>query len=234
LDKLKAHEINSYIRSSFSRKIVVAFSGPDGTGKTSCANFIMKYFTLKHIFTKRVWIKNTHTLAYILVRFLEALSPKRVIRSLSGTFFTHSLACSKIWPWIELVSIIPKLLKIELESIVFKGKIIFVADRFLLDTLVHILMAQRNFNPKRSLPYMIIASFLKKYALTIWLDGDPKLLIKRKQPKADPINYMKFQRLLYFRVVNLLDIPVVYLNTTNKSLSETLEEVSSYIYRIYI
>ena len=165
LDKLKADEKNYYIRSSFSRKIVVAFSGPDGTGKTSCANFIMKYFTSKHIFTKRVWIKNTHTLAYILVRLLEALSPKRVIRSLSGTFFTHSLACSKIWPWIELVSIIPKLLKIELESIVFKGKIIFVADRFLLDTLVHILMAQRNFNPKRSLPYMIIASFLKKYAL---------------------------------------------------------------------
>lgn len=213
-----------------NRLMVIAFSGPDGTGKTSCAKYLIKSLNNMGIVSEKIWIKHTHTVAYLLVKFQELMTPTRVIRSWSGTYVTNSLASSRLWPWIEFLGLLPKLIRIKIKFLISRRRKFFIADRFLLDSLVHISIAQGKNHVVDSLPFKFIASFLKKYALTFWFDGNEKILIKRKGDKADPMGYIKLQRQLYSEAVKKFNIPVIYINTTQKSLEEVCKEVHDRIF----
>ena len=223
---------------------VLAFSGPDGSGKTSCANFMAILFSRNGYNVRRVWIKNTHSIAFLLTAFLGKLSPNRVIRSTSGTFVTNSMArYMKMWLWIELAGILLKILCIKAYSFMLKlgaRKSILIADRYLLDSMVHItmsLMLSRNGNSlplklcdlANSLPFKILRSFLLRSTLTIFLDGEIPVLLKRNimAGKADPYRYMVLQRHLYKELVRILCLPCAYIDTTRKSLSEVCFETSA-------
>jgi len=223
---------------------VLAFSGPDGTGKTSCANFMASLCSRSGYRVKRVWIKNVHTIAFLLTAFLGKLSPNRVVKSTSGTFVTNSMArYRKMWLWVELAGILLKILGVKAYSFMLKlcaRKSILIADRYLLDSMVHItisLMLSRNENSlplklcdlANSLPFKILRSFLLKSTLTIFLDGEIPVLLKRNvmANKADPYEYMVLQRRLYKELVRILGVPFVYIDTTGKSLSEVYSEAST-------
>jgi thymidylate kinase len=221
---------------------VLAFSGPDGTGKTSCANFMTNFFSRNGYHVKRVWIKNVHSITFLLITFLGKLSPNCVIRSTSGTFVTSSMAkYRKAWLWIELAGILLKILSIKAYSFMLKlnsRKKILIADRYLLDSMVHItisLILSKNENGLsfklcdlvNSLPFKILRSFLFRSTLTIFLDGEVPVLLKRNimANKADSYEYMSLQRHLYKELVRILKIPCAYINTTGKSLNEVCSEV---------
>jgi len=221
---------------------VLAFSGPDGTGKTSCANFIASSFSRNGYHVRRIWIKNAHSITFLLITFLGKLSPSCVVRSTSGTFVTSSIAkYRKVWLWIELVGILLKILAIYASLFILKlgsRKTILIADRYLLDSMVHItisLILLKNENGLsfklcdlvNNLPFKILRSFLLRSTLTIFLDGEVPVLLKRNimANKADPYGYMVLQRHLYKELVRILKIPCVYINTTGKSLNEVCSEV---------
>jgi thymidylate kinase len=223
---------------------ILALSGPDGTGKTSCANFMASLFFRNGYHVKRVWIKNAHSIAFLLVAFLGKLNPNHVVRSTSGTFVTSSIArYRKMWLWMELAGILLKMLSVKAYSFMLKlgaRKSILIADRYILDSMVHItmsLMLSRNKNslsPKlcnlaKSLSFKILRSFLLKSTLTIFLDGEIPVLLKRNvmANKADPYWYMVLQRRLYKELVRILDVPFIYIDTTGKSLSEVFSETSA-------
>jgi len=221
---------------------VLAFSGPDGTGKTSCAKLMANFLSKNGYHVKHVWIKNMHGIAFLLITFLGRLSPSRVVRSTSGTFVTSSMAkYRKVWLWIELAGILLKMLGIKAYLFVLKlgsRKTILIADRYLLDSMVHItisLILLKNKNGLsfklcdlvNNLPFKILRSFLLRSTFTIFLDGEVPVLLKRNimANKADPYGYMVLQRHLYKELVRILKIPCVYINTTGKSLNEVCSEV---------
>jgi len=91
---------------------VLAFSGPDGTGKTSCANLMVSLFSRNGYSVKRIWVKNVHSVAFLLTAFLGKLSPNNVVRSASGTFVTSSMArYKKRWLWMELGGVLLEALR---------------------------------------------------------------------------------------------------------------------------
>jgi thymidylate kinase len=221
---------------------ILALSGPDGTGKTSCAKFMANFLSRNGYHVKRVWIKNVHSIAFLLITFLGKLSPNHVIRSTSGTFVTSSMAkYRKVWLWVELAGILLKILGIKAYLFMLKlgaRKNILIADRYLLDSMVHItisLILSKNENGlsfklcnlANSLPFKILRSFLLRATLIIFLDGEVPVLLKRNMiaNKADPYGYMVLQRRLYKELVRILKIPCAYINTTGKSLNEVCSEV---------
>jgi len=111
--------------------LIIALSGPDGTGKTSCARILSRILSRRGFNTKCVWIKHVHTVAYILVKLLEIINRKHVVRSHSGTFVTHSMA-SRLWGWIELIGIVPLVLKIYVSALISKyienESTVFISD----------------------------------------------------------------------------------------------------------
>jgi thymidylate kinase len=222
---------------------VLAFSGPDGTGKTSCANILSRILFSRNYDVIHVWIKISHGLAFLFVRLLEKIDSKHVIRSTSGTLITNSLSKNtSMWLLIELSGVLVKILVMRINLIVrrliSRKPEIAIADRFLLDTIVHlaiskILSDQENLLSHRILillnhpVFKILRSILLKCSFTIYLDGQVTELIQRntRARKADPYWYMVLQKYLYRISVKALDIHYLYIDTSMKTLNEVCMEV---------
>jgi len=225
------------------KKHVLAFSGPDGTGKSSCASILSRTLSSRNYGVFRTWIKTTHGIAFLIVRLLEKIDSKHVIRSASGTFVTNTLTkYTNMWLWIELSGILMKMLIVRVNSILRKlvtGKpTVVIADRFLLDSIVHISISKILLNREDPLPHRILVllnhpvfkilrSILLKYSFTIYLDGEVTELIKRnmRAGKADPYWYMVLQKHIYRVSVRALNIHSPYIDTSNKNLTEVCTEV---------
>jgi hypothetical protein len=222
---------------------VLAFSGPDGTGKTSCANILSRILFLRNYGVIHVWIKISHGLAFLIVRLLEKIDSKHVIRSTSGTLITNSLSKNtSMWLLMELGGVLVKILVMRINLIVLRlisrKPVIAIADRFLLDTIVHlaiskILSDQENLLSHRILillnhpAFKILRSILLKCSFTIYLDGQVTELIQRnaRAGKADPYWYMVLQKYLYRISVKALDIHYLHIDTSMKTLNEVCMEV---------
>jgi len=230
--------VSKAIKNNYLR--VLAFSGPDGTGKTTCAKIVSEFLSAKGYYTIRTWVKTTHSIAFVIIALLEKINPKHVVRSTSGTFVTSSMTrYRKVWLWMEFAGILLKILSIKAHSLMVKlgaRKSILIADRYLLDSMVHItlslMLAKIGNNLSlcdlvNSLPFKILRSFLLRSTLTIFLDGEIPVLLKRNimVNKADPHGYMVLQRRIYKELVRMLRVPFVYIDTTEKSLSEVCSEV---------
>lgn len=224
---------------------VIAFSGPDGTGKTTCAKLISEFLSAKGYYVIRAWVKTTHNITFVIITLLEKLNPRHVVRSTSGTFVTNSLARSwRIWTWIEFIGVLLKILTIKIRLtllvLTLKKKTVIIADRYLLDTLVHILLSlilSKRENKLQWLQFMlsrcsafkIIRAIMLKHAFIVLLDGEISELLRRnmKANKADPYWYMVLQRLLYHKLVKSLNIPHTYIDTTRKTARIVCMEVLS-------
>jgi len=225
------------------KMLVLAFSGPDGTGKTSCANILSRILFSRNYSVIRVWIKISHGLAFLIVSLLKKIDPKHVIRSTSGAVVTNTLTKNTdMWLWIELSGVLMKILvmriNLTLRRLISRRRVIAIADRFLLDTVVHlvisiILLDKENPLSHRILVllnhpvFKILRSILLRYSFTIYLDGEVTELIQRnlRARKADPYWYMVLQKHLYRILVRVLDIHSLYIDTSKKSLTEVCAEV---------
>ncbi|MEM2505867.1 MAG: hypothetical protein QXF61_02345 [Nitrososphaeria archaeon] len=227
---------------------ILAFSGPDGTGKSTYANMMTKLLKENYI-PRRIWIKNAHMLGYLILWLLGKLNPEHVVKSTSGTFVTSSLSNNeRLWSWTEFISVVIKLFAVRFFSIMSRfihAKVyVLIADRYLLDSMVHIcisillskpsdlkLMQWRIFRLCRCLPFRVLKSLLLKSAITVFLDGEVNVLVRRNTVagKADPYNYMVLQRYLYLNLVSIMGIPVIYINTTYKSVKEVFVEILTVI-----
>jgi thymidylate kinase len=227
---------------------VIALSGPDGTGKTSCADILARIFSKSGFSVLRIWIKNVHTITIIVTLLVKKLSPSHIVKSTSGTFVTSSLSKhKKAWLWLSFIGVLFKLLSIKAISVTIKiatrKRILMVADRYILDSMVHIILsiiladAKNTFNNFEiilkylinSIPFKIMYPLLfNSSTLVFVLDGDIMELIKRsaKVGKSDPYGYMTLQRLLYLKLIKLFNMPIIYINTTDKPLKRVCLDVA--------
>jgi hypothetical protein len=147
-----------------------------------------------------------------------------------------------MWLWIELSGVLMKILvmriNLTLRRLISRRRVIAIADRFLLDTVVHlvisiILLDKENPLSHRILVllnhpvFKILRSILLRYSFTIYLDGKVTELIQRnlRARKADPYWYMVLQKYLYRISVKALDIHYLYIDTSKKTLNKICMEV---------
>ena len=60
------------------RGYLISIYGLDGAGKTTQVNLLAKELRKLGFKTKIVWIKSSHTLAFLLIKLFEKLTPKLV------------------------------------------------------------------------------------------------------------------------------------------------------------
>jgi hypothetical protein len=115
-----------------------------GSGKSTQARLLAAYLASRGFKVKVVWVKSFHTLAYVLSRLYQKLSPRSVELNMYGHIIRIKPLCQgklrrPIWAWIEFISIAPKIfIEVYLPSLV--GKTI-VAERYLIDSVVSIAYA---------------------------------------------------------------------------------------------
>ncbi len=176
---------------------MIIFFGPDGVGKTTQANLLVKHLYGRKV--ARIWIRGGHSLAFILSNFLVMLGYYRTVKVPSGVIykiFDPQLLpkLKPLWGFIEFISVLPWIiLKACLPR--FFGYTI-VADRYVVDTVVYLgyWLGHGFF---RSYLAKILLSFIPKDSVIIHLDADLQALIGRLHYDTATKNFLIFQRKAY-------------------------------------
>ena len=162
---------------------LIIFTGMDGSGKTTAAEFLVNYLRGRGCSTKLVWIKSSHTLAYLLTQFFSRFQYERTIYNPNKVKIRQFKSSDigsfrKIWPLIEFASVVPLIILKVYLPMLFGFTI--VADRYLIDTVISI--ATRVEQP------CFIEGFFSKcllemipsYSVLIHLECSYGVLIKRR------------------------------------------------------
>ena len=204
----------------------IAISGVDGSGKTTLANWLVKYLRFKGYKTKYVWIRAQHTLAYLISQILIHLGWYRTFRNPNGIlvsrFKVHEgTFARKIWPAIEFVSVLPLIIfKIKLPLLLGYR---LVLDRYLADTIVSIVLTTRNMSFADSSIGRLLLKMMSKDCAVIFLDAGLSTVLRRKPDVEYSNNEIKNEINLY-RVL-ARKVKAFSLNPTTQSIEQIRKKV---------
>jgi len=205
---------------------ILSLFGPDGVGKTTHARLLILKFMKEGYRVKRVWVKNNHTIAYLIILLLKFVSKRSVVVLPSKAILTNILAQSKLgrklWLWIDFIGVVVKLI---FSVYIFKplGYII-IADRYLPDTIVSMIITLNEPKAMKSLPIkFIISRIIKDRTNLVMLDRSYEQ-IKNSRDWVEPPTLIYHQRALYRIIAKIINAPIV---STDKSISEVHRNVLS-------
>lgn len=204
---------------------MVVLFGPDGAGKSTHAQRLVRYFRSIGCSSVYVWIRGRHTLAYVLSSFLMRFGYYKVVLGAGG--ITYKVFdpkvfpnLSRIWGIIELVSILPWIItKIYLPKLL---GFTVIADRYVPDTLVYLTYwLEKDF--LRSFSAKVLFLFIPRSAVLIHLDAELEVLSKRLKYDTATKDYLLFQRKLYTNVAKILG--AVTVSTSKSDVNETFQRI---------
>jgi len=205
---------------------VISLFGPDGVGKTTHAKLLTLRLMRKGYKVKRVWIKNNHTIAYLVISLLKFISKRSVVVLPSKAILTNILAQSrlgrKLWLWIDFIGVVIKLI---FSVYIFKllGYII-IADRYLPDTIVSMIITLNEPKAMKSLPIKFIISRIIKDRINLVMLDRSYEHIKNSRDWVEPPALICYQRALYRIIAKIINAPIV---STDKDISEVHRNILS-------
>jgi len=205
---------------------IISLFGPDGVGKTTHAKLLALRFVKKGYKIKRVWIKNNHTIAYLIISLLKLISKRSVVVLPSEAILTNILAQNrlgkKLWLWIDFVGVLVKLI-----FSVYIPKLLgytIIADRYLPDTIVSIIITLKDPKVIRSFPIkFIISRIIKDKTNLVMLDRSYER-IKNSRSWVEPLTLIRYQKTLYHIIAKLINAPIVL---TDKNMDEVHRNILS-------
>jgi len=200
------------------KRVLIVLGGPDGSGKTTLALMLLKYFAARGLRVKVVRIRGTHSLAYVLMLFLRRFG---IFRG-SGLHYYNFRVPPKLrdlWLIIELISVLPLIvLYYYAYRMVYD---VIIAERGVLDFAVWVLTGVR---PCMSSPFTrmflnAVQSLILRFK-TIYITASREELLKRKRLERDLVNNM-------YCVYELLagQLRLRRIDTTNLQPSEAFREL---------
>jgi thymidylate kinase len=229
--------------------VMIHFFGPDGAGKSTQANILLKKISKENAKVKMCWVRSPHTLAFILWRFMVKIGFYRtVINPLGASFKYPAVDRNKVlrlfWAFLEFVSVLPIIIRVRFW--LFKGYML-IAERYILDTVTTIAYFINDLNFLKSRIARLLFYFIPKNTLFIFLDSNYEIIFHRRaglfnvknsnaQGRAyglvpagtvEPRNFIEFQRAAYkvlARHFNALEI-----DTSTSSINETSNLIFAYL-----
>jgi thymidylate kinase len=208
---------------------VIAFFGPDGVGKSTQASLLMDYLAARNVRTKRAWIRAGHTFAFALGTTLIKLgfvreTPERTGQNLRRLNLDRLPALRALWPWIELMSVLPLILiRVKIPSLL--GRVV-VCERYTVDSVPSIsyITGDKAFD-QHFVARVLISMIPRSYAL-VNLDCDYHTLISRRGGLAESEEFIEIQRKMYQRFRTKLG--ALYVDTATTDVSETQSLIRNY------
>jgi len=241
----------SPLRTEVSIPKLVHLFGPDGSGKSTQADILTNFLKGRGIRVKKCWVRGTHTLAFVLCRFLVKIGFYRTVRNQFGIAkkfpAVHSNRPLKLfWSTVELLGVIPHILRVHF---LFLRGYRVVAERYVLDTAVSVAYTIDDADFLRSPLSRLFLCFIPKETTFIFLDSDYKTILDRRldglvqkgrliavktsiTPSistryVEPEDMIQFQRTAYNKLAKSYDALVV--DTSKHTVEETSSLVSKYL-----
>jgi hypothetical protein len=206
---------------------VIAFFGPDGSGKSTQADLLIDYLEGKNLKTRRAWIRAVHGSAYVISRVLIRMG--YVKRAPAGTperrLDLGRSPLRRIWPWVELSSMLPLILiRVKIPS--FLGRVV-VCERFTLDSIPSISYTMDDEHFDRHIVSRVLLSMVSSGYILINLDCDYLAIVQRRGELAEPEDFIRVQREMYSKFGK--SMKALYLNTASSTTTETQSSIRAYV-----
>lgn len=212
------------------RPRLIAFFGPDGTGKSTHVELLVNFFRLHKVKVRRVWIRSPHTLAYFLSRFLVKSGHYRIVLNPFGKKMKIPAVFTGrwfrlFWSLIELASVIPLILFLVYVPLLLGYMV--VAERYVVDTVVTIAYFFNDFNFLQSRTAKILLRFVPKNTVFIHLDSDYLTIVKRRSHIVEPYDFIEFQRVAYGMIGT--SVGAKFIDTSDTSIKQTSSRIMKWL-----
>jgi len=208
----------------------IVISGVDGSGKTTLANWLVRYLRSKGFRSKYVWIRSQHTLAYLISRVLISLGWCQTFKNPKGIVITRfevhrGMFGENIWPLIEFVSVLPLIIfKVKL-PLLLGYKI--VLDRYTIDTTISIALRTRNMSFQHSFLGRLLVKMIPNDSAVILLNADLSTVLERRPDVEYSLEEIKNEILLY--KISARKAKAFSVNTTTLTIEQTIKKVSDFL-----
>lgn len=209
---------------------LIAFFGPDGTGKSTQASLLADHLQQHKDKVKKVWIRSPHTIAFLLSRFFVKIGFYRVVSNPFGRkkkipAVDTSGSLRFFWTVIELVGVIPVIL-FRVYIPLFLGYTI-IAERYVIDTIVTIAYYTDDLDFVKSPIARFLLYFVPKNTIFIHLDSDVTTIMKRRGRNVESFNFIRFQRIGYKILEN--SVEALSIDTSNVTVEQTFNQILDWL-----
>jgi len=201
---------------------IISFFGSDGTGKTTHANLIAQYLTIKGYKIWRTSIKFHHTLSYLVTRQIVGVGKKHPYIG-HYTIKNKELRRRISTPWrmLELMSLIPALIYRIFIPMLLGFTII--CDRYLIDTIVVLSCFLGDAKLPNSFFASMLLRFIPRNSLLVFLDADVDVILHRKTDEPLSPSLINCYRKAYqymVRVLTRYGFSVLAIDTSATSIGD--------------
>jgi thymidylate kinase len=201
---------------------VVIFCGPDGAGKSTQVELLIKYLRSKHFRVKHSWIRALHFFAFFLSNLLVAIGLYRIVFNAQGNSYRiidlkRIPLLRKMWPYIEIFSMLPLMFF----RVIIPSRLgwIVVSERYTIDSIASIAWLIEDPKFPESTLARILLSLTPKGSCIINLDSDYDTILGRRGKITEPEEFIVIQREVYSTFSKRL--PMSIINTSSRSIMET-------------
>lgn len=209
--------------------LFIHFFGADGVGKTTQARMLARHLRKKGVNTKLVRIRSGRTIASLLYMFFKRIDSDLVEMGEDGRVMRLKMLKNKldrqIWSLLEFLSMIPWLLRGVYIPLLFDKTVI--AERYIIDAIATIAYLIDDKKWTESFLATLLLKFIPSNSVLIHIDAPYVVIQKRKGGRADPVEYIEFQRKTYFTFAKKMN--AITIDTSNISKEETHIMICQYL-----
>jgi thymidylate kinase len=201
--------------------------GPDGSGKTTFIEMLEEYFKIRNEKVIHIWLRSPKLFSKPLMGYcrLVKLTKYRYVNGIrvGGHEFYRSKMVSKIFPWLQLIDFkIFNFFKIKKN---LKSNKIIIMDRYVLDTLVDLMIDIKNYNLLNEKIGRHFVKMLPNNIKIIILDADESTLKNRRLDIKYDSN-LPVKRKLFKKLSKKLHLPII-------DNSQSIEQVKNEIWSLW-
>lgn len=197
-------------------------TGIDGSGKTTLATILVRYFKSRGYRTRYVWIKSLHTLAFLIAGLFKFVGRYRRLQNPNNIAISRFepseyASVSRVWPFIEFISVLPwVILKVNLAKLL---GFVVVTDRYLIDNIVSVSIRSKDLLFADSFLGRLLLRMIPNSAAIIHLDVDMDTVLRRRSDIEYTTEEIRHQITLYRQLAEKMKACTV--NTTMLNIKET-------------
>ena len=185
---------------------IIILTGIDGSGKTRHAQMLVSDYLRTGEDCSYIWMRTAYFFSLpfmVICRLLGFASMKKLPNGKTSIehLYYYSKPISLLWPWVQLVDLL-LFLTVKVHTRFMRRNIV-VADRFIHDILVDLMVDVDNPNLHQSLVGKLILSLIPAGAITILFDADEQTALQRKSDIPSK-QYLTTRRQKYKMLANYL------------------------------